>query len=59
VVEPEGVCGETRIVRAFSPPFGLDQQAIDAAKLWRFRPGMREGKPVPVRVSLILDFGIH
>jgi TonB family protein len=59
VVEPDGVCGEMRIVRAFAPPFGLDQQALDAASKWRFRPGTREGKPVPVRINLILDFSIH
>ena len=59
VVEPEGLCGEMRIVRAFSPPFGLDQEALDAARKWRFRPGTKDGKAVPVRVSLILDFSIH
>jgi len=59
VVEPEGACGDVRIVHEFNPPFGLDQEALDAAKRWRFRPGMRNGQPVPVVVSLEIEFNIR
>jgi protein TonB len=59
VVEPNGECGEMRVVHAFNPPFGLDQQALDAARRWRFRPGTREGDPVPVVVNLELEFNIR
>lgn len=59
VVEPSGECGEMRVVRAFNPPFGLDQQALEAARRWRFRPGTRGGDPVPVLVNLELEFNIR
>ena len=59
VVEPNGECGDVRIVRAFAPPFGLDQQALDAARRWRFKPGMRLGEPVPVLVNLDIEFAIY
>jgi protein TonB len=59
VVEPNGACGDVRVVRAFAPPFGLDKEALDAAKLWRFRPGTRNGEPVPVLVNLEIEFSIH
>ena len=59
VVEPNGECGEMRVVRTFTPPFGLDQQALDAARRWRFRPGTRGGDPVPVLVNLELEFNIR
>jgi TonB family protein len=59
VVEPNGECGELRVVRAFKPPHGLDQEAIAAARRWRFRPGTRDGQPVPVLVNLEIEFNIR
>jgi periplasmic protein TonB len=59
VVEPNGECGEVRVLRAFNPPFGLDQEALAAARRWRFKPGMREGEPVPVLVNLEIEFTIR
>ena len=34
----------------------LDQEAVKAMKLWEFRPGTREGKPVAVRVHVEMTF---
>jgi protein TonB len=59
VVEPNGECGDLRVVHAFTPPFGLDQQAMAAARRWRFRPGTRAGEPVPVVVNLEIEFNIR
>jgi protein TonB len=59
VVEPNGECGDVRIVRAFTPPYGLDRQALDAARRWSFRPGTRGGEPVPVLVSFEIAFNIR
>ena len=37
--------------------YGLDQNAVMAAKQWLFTPGQdRDGHPVPVIVTLILTF---
>ena len=36
----------------------LDEQAIIALKQWEFKPGTRQGKPVPVRISVELTFTI-
>jgi TonB family protein len=30
---------------------GLDEKAIQAVEKWRFKPGMKNGKPVPVIAS--------
>ena len=38
---------------------GLDQEAIKAAKRWRFEPGTKDGKPVPVRVTLEMSFTLR
>jgi protein TonB len=59
IVEPNGECGDVRVVRAFAPPFGLDQQALATARRWRFRPGTRAGEAVPVLVNLEIEFNIR
>jgi TonB family protein len=59
VVEPDGRCGDTRIVHSINPAFGLDDEALEAAHRWRFRPGMRNGEAVPVVVSLELEFTLR
>jgi periplasmic protein TonB len=35
---------------------GLDQKAIDAVKQWRFRPGMKDGRPVTMQVQAAAIF---
>jgi TonB family protein len=35
---------------------GLDENAIEAVKRWIFEPATKEGKPVPILISLVLDF---
>jgi TonB family protein len=59
VVQPSGTCTNTRVVRSLDPTFGLDQEALEAAQLFRFRPGMRMGEPVPVLVTIELSFSLH
>ena len=59
VVLPDGSVGEVNIVRSLDPTFGLDQEAIKAAKQWRFQPGMRFGEPVPVLVTIELQFTLR
>jgi TonB family protein len=38
--------------------YGLDESARDAALQWRFRPGTKDGAPVPTRVSLSMHFSL-
>jgi protein TonB len=35
---------------------GLDQKAIDAVSQWRFKPGLKDGKPVPVIAFIEVNF---
>jgi TonB family protein len=42
------------VVRALG--LGLDEQAIIAIKQWKFKPGLKDGKPVPVAVSIETTF---
>jgi TonB family protein len=59
VVRPDGRCANVRVVRSLDRDFGLDQKAIEAAYKWRFRPGERLGEPVPVFVTLEMEFAIR
>jgi protein TonB len=56
VVLADGTVGEAHIVRSLDSAFGLDEEAIKAVKQWRFRPGTRFGKPVPVQVVIEVSF---
>ena len=56
VVEADGRVGEIRVLRSLDPVNGLDDEAAKAAKQWRFTPGMKDGMPVPVHVTIELTF---
>ena len=59
VVQTNGICTNTRVARSLDPVFGLDEEAVKAARLFRFRPGMRMGEPVAVLVTIELTFSLH
>jgi protein TonB len=57
VVDRDGHPQDVRIVTHLDP--GLDDQAVTAARQWRFEPGRLAGTAVDVAVTLILDFWIQ
>jgi len=49
--------GRPRNIRVFhSLGLGLDQKAVDAVSQWRFKPGRKDGKPVPVIATIEVNF---
>ena len=59
VVRPDGSVGDVQVIRSLDPHFGLDDEAIKAAKQWRFAPGTRLGEPVPVLITIELTFTLR
>ncbi len=59
VVQQDGTVGSVHVVRSLDQTFGLDQEAVKAAKQWRFVPGTRFGQPVPVLVTIELAFTLR
>ncbi len=59
VVMPDGTVGRVEVVRSLDSTFGLDQEAVKAARQWRFVPGTRLGEPVPVRITIELTFTLR
>ncbi len=54
VVDDKGQPRDIKVVRSLG--LGLDEKAIEAVQKWRFRPGMRNGKPVPVYATVEVNF---
>jgi TonB family protein len=59
VVRPDGSVGDVQVLRSLDSTFGLDQEAIKAAKQWKFAPGTRLGEPVSVVVTIELTFTLR
>lgn len=56
VVEPDGTVGNARVVKSLDTAYGLDSEALAAARLYLFEPGSKNGKPIPVIVTLEMSF---
>jgi TonB family protein len=59
VVRPDGTVGDVEVVKSLDPVFGLDQEAVKAARQWLFRPGTRFGEAVPVLITIELTFTLR
>jgi protein TonB len=59
VVLADGSVGRVSIVRSLDNRFGLDEAAITAVRRWRFEPGRRLGRAVPVRVGVEMSFNLR
>jgi TonB family protein len=58
VVGADGIPSAIRVARSLDPN-GLDNEAVQAVRQWRFVPGQRGDTPVPVLVSIVIDFHIR
>jgi protein TonB len=56
VVLADGSVDAVTVERSLDAMYGLDQQAVKAMKEWKFKPGTKDGKAVPVRVNVEMTF---
>jgi periplasmic protein TonB len=56
VVLADGTVGEVMVTRSLDTQYGLDAQAVSAAKQWLFNPGQKDGVAVAVRVTIEMSF---
>ncbi len=54
IVDSTGKASSTVVVKSLDE--GLDEAAVRTLQQWKFRPGMKDGAPVPVFVSLEVNF---
>jgi len=59
VVLANGTVGTVKVLKSLDATYGLDAEAMRAARLWLFRPATSGGVPVDVTVTLVLEFRIH
>jgi TonB family protein len=53
-VDASGHVTGTKVIRSLG--LGLDEKAVEAVRQWRFRPGMKDGKPVAVQAEVEVNF---
>ena len=58
IVRRDGHPTDVRVARSLDRG-GLDEQAVEAVRQWRFNPGRLAGTPVDVLVTVVIDFSIR
>jgi len=54
VVGADGRPRDIQVARALG--MGLDEQAIEAVRAWRFKPASKDGQPVAVQINVEVEF---
>jgi TonB family protein len=54
IVDEKGMPQQLRVVRPLG--LGLDEKAVEAVKMWRFKPGVKDGRPVSVAATVEVNF---
>ena len=54
VVDTDGLAKDIQLVKSIG--YGLDEKAVEAINLWTFKPGTRDGQPVPVLATIEVNF---
>ena len=53
-VDARGHVGPVHVVRSSAPVF--EKSAVNTVKTWRFKPAKKDGKPVPVQITVEMRF---
>jgi TonB family protein len=56
VVLEDGSIGDVQVTKSLDREHGMDDAAVAAAKKWKFRPATENGKPIPVVVTITMEF---
>ena len=54
VVDEKGHAKDIKVIKSIG--LGLDEKAIEAVNKWRFKPGQKDGRPVPVMLTADVVF---
>jgi len=53
-VDEKGIPTEAKVIRSLDK--GLDRKAIESTLKWRFKPALKDGKPVPSTAKVQINF---
>ena len=54
VVKSDGTAGDLKVLQTLG--LGLDEKALEAVQQWRWKPGLKDGKPTDVSATLYVTF---
>ncbi len=54
IIDENGKTRDVKVIRALG--LGLDEKAIEAVLKWRFKPSLKDGRPVPVTANVEVNF---
>ncbi len=54
VIGADGVATNARVIKSLG--LGLDEKAIESVSQWKFKPGTKDGEPVPVQATIEVNF---
>lgn len=57
IVDAHGMPQNVQVIRALG--MGLDEKAMEAVHQYRFKPGMKNGVPVPVEIMVEVNFRLY
>ena len=56
VVGETGDVVDVTVTKSLDADYGLDDEAVKALRLWKFKPGMLDGEPVAVQIQIEMTF---
>ena len=48
-----------RLVESLAPDYGFEEAAVEAIRQWRYRPATRNGQPVSVYFTVLVEFKLQ
>jgi TonB family protein len=57
IVDSSGKPRDVKVARSLG--MGLDQKAIEAVRLWKFQPALKDGTPVAVQINVEVNFHLY
>jgi TonB family protein len=57
VVDKNGDVADAKVVKGLG--YGLDENAIIAVKVWKYKPAEKDGEPIAVKMEVTVDFFLH
>ena len=57
IVDSYGKPRDVKVARSLG--MGLDEKALEAVRMWKFKPAMKDGSPVAVEVNVEVNFHLY
>ncbi len=59
LIEADGTVSEISVIRCNRPGLGIEESAIAAVREWRYEPAEKDGEPVAVYFTVVVELAYH